>query len=182
MRPSCRLAITCSTLSLRAEKIWLVSRILRPRWAILRETSPTSSAGESSAGSISVSPALALSRLAAILLRGPSATFEITADNTSEQKMATTQKNAACCRRGVSSLRRKTVETPTRTLPKGCPLSCNGILTSYTVPGLYSMRNWRRKPASRKTMRSRRGGIGLPFSAGLVSRMAVPNGSTIAAS
>ena len=62
--------------------------------------------------------------------KGPSATFETTAPSTSEQKIASIEKKAACCSFGVSSLRRKTVETPTRTLPKACLSNSSPMLTS----------------------------------------------------
>jgi len=86
MSPSCSLVMTCSTLSFRAEKIWFVSRICRPRWAIFSDTRPTSSpALVYSSGSRS--PALAVSRFRAMAFRGPSATLETTAERTSEQKL-----------------------------------------------------------------------------------------------
>ena len=49
--------------------------------------------------------------------------------------MAAQEKMTACCSRGETSLFRKTVEMPTRMLPKGVPFNCSGMRTSYTVGG-----------------------------------------------
>ena len=134
-----------STLSFRAEKISLASRIWRPRCAIFRLTIPYSSWPASGSPTVSASPAVTLSRLRLICSSGPSAMCESPAARISERRIAMLEKTTACCKRGVSSFFRKTVDTPTRMLPKRAPSSCSGMRTSYTVGGLYTMRNCRRK-------------------------------------
>ena len=56
--------------------------------------------------------------------------FDSPAARIRQIKIAAPEKITECCSRGVISLFRKTVDTPTRMLPNGAPFSCNGICTS----------------------------------------------------
>ena len=112
IRPSCRLAIIWSTLLFNAEKISRASRICRPRFAILTVTCPYSSCPVGACRAVPFVSAM-LSRLRLMCSNGPSARFERPAARISEHRTAIPESISARCSRGVSSFRRKTVDTPT---------------------------------------------------------------------
>ena len=179
IRPSCSFDITCSTLSFSAEKIWLVSRIWRPRWAIFNDTSPTSSWPDSSSGK--GAPALAVSR-----------SRDRSRDRAPHWKPWTpVPANKDCQHREETrllqswrqSIAQKHGRDSDPNAAKRWPSISRPIRASYTVAGCpYSNRNWCRKAgvsqhAQRRTHRHR-----LAIETGLVSRIATPPGSMIAAS
>ncbi len=130
MTPSCRLAIIWSRFSFNAEKTSWTLRICRPRRSILVETAPYSSERRGGSSVVSACPAVIRSRRRLMASSGCSARLESAAATSMQMKMAPPESNSALRIRSCTWSFKNTVETPTRTSPKGLPSRIKGKRTS----------------------------------------------------